>query len=185
MKLKVTKVDIKGLLVVEPVCFEDERGFFMEPWNKRGFSDIGITVDFVQEGHSRSKPQVIRGLHYQTGTASQAKLVRCIFGKVYDVAVDLRINSKTFGKWFGVELSAENKKQLYIPVGFAHGFAVLDGYAEIFYKQSSYYPPSKEGSVLWNDKDINIKWPIKEPILSEKDTKAQTLGEYLIDPAFK
>jgi dTDP-4-dehydrorhamnose 3,5-epimerase len=184
MKLKVTKADIKDLLIVEPTCFEDDRGFFMEPWNKRDFFDIGISVDFVQEGHSRSKPGVIRGLHYQRGTASQAKLVRCIFGKVFDVAVDLRVKSKTFGKWFGVELSAENKKQLYIPIGFGHGFAVLDNCAEILYKQSSYYTPTLEGSVVWNDPNIDIKWPVNNPTLSEKDKNAQTLKEYLKNPAF-
>ncbi len=185
MKLKATKADIKDLLIVEPACYEDERGFFMEPWNKRDFSDIGITIEFVQEGHSRSKSQVVRGLHYQSGPASQAKLVRCILGKVFDVAVDLRIRSDTFGKWFGIELSAENKKQLYIPVGFGHGFAVLDEYSEILYKQSSYYTPPLEGAVLWNDPDIGIKWPVDNPILSEKDKSAQTLKEYLKKPAFK
>ncbi len=184
MKLNVTKTKIKDLLVIEPLCFEDNRGFFMETWNKLDFSKSGIKTNFVQESHSLSKPNAIRGLHFQYGTASQAKLVRCISGRVFDVAVDLRVGSKTFGKWFGIELSAKNKRQLYIPIGFAHGYAVLDDCAEMLYKLSSYYSPNFEGSIRWNDPEIGILWPIKIPIISEKDKKAQTLKEYLRDSKF-
>ena len=185
MKLTITKTPIENLLILETVCFEDDRGFFLESWNKRDLQEAGIIVEFVQDGHSGSKKNVLRGMHYQNMTSPQAKLVRCTVGKVFDVAIDLRIKSPTFGKWFGLELSSENKKLLYIPIGFAHGFAVLNDYAEIQYKQSSYYTPSAEGSVLWSDPDTGIKWPVKKPILSEKDKKAQTLKEYLKNPAFR
>ena len=185
MKTHLIKTPIAGLLVVEIDYFSDERGFFMESWHKRDFAEAGLELTFVQEGHSRSKKNVLRGLHYQDTTAPMDKLVRCILGKVFDVAVDCRASSATCGKWFSVELSAENKKQVYIPVGFAHGFAVLSDWAEVQYKQTGYYTPSAEGTIAWNDSDIGVAWPIADPILSERDKKGMSFATYLKNPAFK
>lgn len=185
MKTNVIKTPLKDLLVLEIDPISDERGYFIEFWNKRDFAEVNLQLEFVQENQSGSKHGVIRGLHYQNLTAPTHKLVRCIFGEVFDVAVDLRTNSQTFGKWFGIKLSAENKEQLYIPIGFAHGFAVISEYAEVLYKQTEFYTPSSEGTIVWNDSDIAIDWPITNPILSHKDTSGKTLKEYLENPAFK
>jgi len=138
----------------------------------------------VQEGHSGSRYGVLRGMHYQNMTAPMGKLVRCIVGRIFDVAVDLRVSSPTFGKWYGVELSAENKKQIYIPVGFAHGFATLSDVAEVQYKQTGFYTPAAEGTLAWNDPDVGIEWPISNPILSKRDQNGMRLKEYLKNPAF-
>jgi dTDP-4-dehydrorhamnose 3,5-epimerase len=184
-KFKKIETPIKDLYIIEPQVFGDNRGFFMEFWNKRDFQEIGLNMEFVQDNHSKSRKGVLRGLHFQT-KSSQGKLVRCIKGKVYDVAVDLRKGSKTFGKYFGIELTEENKKMFYIPEGFAHGFLALTEEAEFLYKATNYYTPEYESGIIWNDKDINIDWPlekygIKEEdlLLSEKDRKLQTYREYL------
>ena len=170
-KIKVTKCDIEGLYVIEPTVFGDNRGFFMETYNQNDFHEAGLDMVFVQDNQSMSTKGVLRGLHFQK-EFPQGKLVRVVRGKVFDVAVDLRSNSPTYGKWFGVELSAENKKQFYISEGFAHGFVVLSDEAEFVYKCTDFYHPGDEGGVLWNDPDIGIDWPIPEdmePVLSEKD----------------
>ena len=170
-KIKVTKCDIEGLYVIEPSVFGDNRGYFMETYNQNDFREEGLDMVFVQDNQSMSTKGVLRGLHFQK-QYPQGKLVRVVRGTVFDVAVDLRANSKTYGKWFGVELSADNKKQFYISEGFAHGFVVLSDEAEFVYKCTDFYHPGDEGGVLWNDPDIGIDWPIPEgmePILSEKD----------------
>lgn len=184
---KFTKVEtgIENLIVIEPTVFGDNRGFFMESYSKKDFEDIGIHEEFVQDNHSKSKKGVLRGLHFQTKYV-QGKLVRVIAGSVLDIAVDLRRDSETFGKWFAVELSAENKKMFYIPEGFAHGFITLEDDTEFQYKCTDYYAPEYDSGILWNDKDINIEWnfekygiDINEILLSEKDKKQQTFKEFV------
>lgn len=175
-KIKVTDDcnGIAGLKVIEPAVFGDARGYFMETYNYNDFAEAGIDCTFVQDNQSASKKGVLRGLHFQINYP-QAKLVRVVSGEVFDVAVDLREGSETFGKWFGVVLSAENKKQFFIPKGFAHGFVVLSDYAEFCYKVTDFYHPNDEGGLLWKDEKIGIKWPIPEGmteedlILSDKD----------------
>ena len=172
---------IPDLYIIEPTVFGDSRGFFMETYNKREFRELGIDLDFVQDNHSKSKKGTLRGLHFQN-RFPQAKLVRVIRGEVYDVAVDIRENSPSFGKWFGVILSEGNKRQFFIPAGFAHGFLALTDIVEFTYKCSDYYHPEDEGGIIWNDSDIAVEWPleeygISEPLLSEKDKKWQTLKE--------
>jgi len=184
MKTRVTRTPIADLIVINIDHFEDERGFFIESWNKRDFSAAGIGLDFVQDSHSQSSRGVIRGLHYQDMRAPMAKLVRCTFGRILDVAVDLRMSSPTFGKWFGIELSEDNKKQLLVPVGFAHGFAAISETCEVQYKQSGFYKPETEGGIAWNDPDIGIEWPFQDPILSRRDQNAMRLSEYVRQPAF-
>jgi len=184
-KFEKVETPIKDLYIIEPKVFGDNRGFFMEFWNKRDFEEIGLNMEFVQDNHSKSRKGVLRGLHFQTKN-SQGKLVRCIKGKVYDVAVDLRKGSKTFGKYFGIELTEENKKMFYIPEGFAHGFLALSEEVEFLYKATNYYTPEYESGIIWNDKDINIDWLLEkyglkeeDLLLSEKDRKLQTYKEYL------
>lgn len=184
MKLTVIKTPLPDLLVIETQRFQDNRGFFMETWNRRDFEEAGISADFIQDNHSHSKKGVIRGMHYQSGINAQTKLVRCIYGKIYDVAVDLRVGSPTFGKWHGVELSATDEKSFFVPIGFAHGIAALSSHAEITYKVVGLYDPASEGTIKWNDPDIDIKWPIKNPILADKDMNGQSLQEYIKKPAF-
>lgn len=184
MKTRVTKTPLEGLLVVNIEYFKDERGFFMESWNQRDFAAAGIADPFVQDSHSASTYGVLRGLHYQDMRAPMAKLVRCTVGQILDVAVDLRISSPTFGKWFGIELSALNKTLLYVPVGFAHGFLTTSDYCEVQYKQTAFYSPESEGGISWNDPELAIAWPQTYPILSAKDKKQPTLGEYRKNPAF-
>ena len=172
---------IEGLCVIEPAVHGDARGYFTETYNQKDMEEAGLTMQFVQDNQSRSKKGVLRGLHFQT-KHTQGKLVRAIEGEVFDVAVDLRQNSPTFGKWEGVVLSAENKKQFYIPEGFAHGFLVLSDRATFQYKCTDYYAPEFDGGVMWNDPDIGIKWPlegIEEVLLSDKDSKQQSLKEFL------
>ena len=179
-KLTVETCDIEGLKVITPQVFGDARGYFVETYNKKDFEEVGITCEFVQDNQSASKKGVLRGLHFQK-EFPQDKLVRCINGEVFDVAVDLRKDSKTFGKWFGVVLSAENKKQFFIPKGFAHGFLVLSDYAEFAYKCSDFYHPNDEGGLKWNDPDIGVEWPLQEGvelIFSDKDTKWGGIKEY-------
>jgi len=186
MKMRMNKTSLDGLLVVEIDFFRDERGFFMESWHKRDFAEAGLPYEFVQDSHSRSTYSVLRGLHYQDMRAPIVKLVRCTVGRVFDVAVDLRVSSPTFGQWFGIELTAENKTQLLVPLGFAHGFLTLSDVCEIQYKQTEYYRPEAEGGVAWNDKDIAIDWPLRDPpILSRRDQNQPSLKQYLQNPAFQ
>jgi len=172
-KIKVTTCEIEGLYVIEPTVFKDERGYFMETYNQNDFKEAGLNMTFVQDNQSMSVKGVLRGLHFQK-QYPQGKLVRAVRGTVFDVAVDLRSDSKTYGKWFGVTLSAENKKQFYIPEGFAHGFLVLSDEAEFAYKCTDFYHPGYEGGLLWSDPEIGVEWPIEpgmELIISEKDKK--------------
>ncbi|EAX2548382.1 dTDP-4-dehydrorhamnose 3,5-epimerase, partial [Salmonella enterica] len=164
--------EIPDVLIFEPKVFSDERGFFMESFNQKVFEEaVGRKIEFVQDNHSKSTKGVLRGLHYQVEPYAQGKLVRCIAGEVFDVAVDIRKDSETFGKWVGVNISSENKRQLWIPEGFAHGFLVLSDSADFLYKTSNYYSPIHERGIVWNDPTININWPINiDKILSEKDT---------------
>jgi len=179
MPFEFTKTKLVEVILIKPKVFGDERGFFMETYKKSDFKKAGIDTDFVQDNHSKSKKGVLRGLHFQVEPKAQGKLVRCIKGKIFDVAVDIRKESPTFGKWVGIELSCENKLMLWIPKGFAHGFLTLSEEAEILYKVSgNEYSPEHEKSIRWNDPDIGIDWPIKgEPILSQKDKKAPFLKE--------
>lgn len=180
-KITVTQCgDIKGLKVVEPAVFGDERGYFMETYNYNDFKEAGIDVQFVQDNQSSSRRGVLRGLHFQINYP-QDKLVRVVSGEVFDVAVDLRKDSETYGKWYGVILSAENKKQFFIPKGFAHGFLVLSENAEFAYKCSDFYHPNDEGGLIWNDPEIGVEWPVQEGvelIFSKKDQKWGSFAQY-------
>ncbi len=182
-KFKFTEAEIKGVFVIEPTLFGDDRGYFMETYNYQEFSENGLPMQFVQDNQSKSRKGVLRGLHFQS-EMQQGKLVRVISGEVFDVAVDLRKGSETYGKWQGVRLSAENKKQFYVPEGFAHGFIVLSETAEFVYKCTNLYAPQFEGGILWNDPGIGIEWPLEgidEVLLSEKDRNAGTLAEKRIE----
>jgi len=174
--MKVIPTAISDVLVVEPHVFGDNRGFFYESFNARKFKELtGLEPNFVQDNHSRSAKNVLRGLHYQI-KQPQGKLIRVVAGEVFDVAVDIRKGSPTFGRWVGQALSAENKKQLWIPVGFAHGFLVLSDYAEFLYKTTDYWAPEHERCIAWNDSDLAVRWPSeKAPILSAKDAHGSTL----------
>jgi len=176
--MKVIETAISDVLIIEPQVFGDERGFFYESYNEKAFWEkIGVSAHFVQDNHSRSAKNVLRGLHYQI-QQPQGKLVRVVVGSVFDVAVDLRASSKTFGQWVGVHLSADRKQQLWMPAGFAHGFVVLSEYAEFLYKTTDYYAPQYERCIIWNDPDLAIAWPIQdEPVLSAKDRVGQLLRE--------
>ena len=177
-KFVFNKTKLDGLYVIEPEVFGDNRGYFMETYNARAFSEAGLSMTFVQDNESSSRRGVLRGLHFQR-TKPQGKLVRVTEGEVFDVAVDLRRDSPTFGQWYGVRLSAENKKQFYIPEGFAHGFYVLSDTATFVYKCTNLYDPSDEGAIIWNDPDIGIDWgDISEVILSEKDMHNPSFREY-------
>ena len=174
---------VEGPLLITPQVFGDQRGFFYESWNQSRFDQaVGSSMMFVQDNHSRSSRGVLRGLHYQLEPESQGKLVRCTLGAIYDVAVDLRQGSGTFGQWVGAELSAENKQQLWVPVGFAHGFVTLSDQAEVLYKASGFWSKSSERSIRWDDPDVAIAWPLErldgsQPLLAEKDAKAPTFAE--------
>ena len=174
--MKVLSCDIAGLFVIEPQVFGDARGFFLETWNRRRYREAGIDGDFVQDNISFSKKGTLRGLHFQNPNA-QAKLMQVLQGEVFDVAVDIRRSSPTFGRWHGVVLSAENKRQFYIPAGFAHGFAVLSDTALFHYKCTEFYWPKDEMAIRWDDPDIGIDWPIKSPLISERDAKGVRLKE--------
>ena len=179
MPFEFEKQKIEDVILVKPKIFGDNRGFFMESYKKSEFFANGITTEFNQDNHSKSQAKVLRGLHFQRKPYEQAKLVRCTKGKIYDVAVDIRPESKTFGQYVKVELSEENKHMLFIPEGFAHGFVVLSDEAELLYKTSNEYVPQADCGILWNDKDLNIDWGIDfEPILSEKDKTQQTFKEF-------
>lgn len=179
--MKVIETDIPDVKIIEPTVFGDERGFFMETWNQKRFEELvtGKPTQFVQDNHSKSKKGILRGLHYQTEN-TQGKLVRVVSGEVFDVAVDIRKDSPTFGKWVGVYLSAENKRQLWVPEGFAHGFYVTSDEAEFVYKCTDYYNPTAEISLRWNDLSIGIEWPLnEEPILSIRDNNALNFHAFL------
>ena len=174
---KFNRTEIEGVYIIESQVFGDNRGYFLETYNKKDFDNAGLKYDFVQDNQSKSRKGVLRGLHFQK-THPQAKLVRVLEGEVFDVAVDLRKDSKTYGKWVGVILSAENKKQFMIPRGFAHGFVVLSDEATFAYKCDDFYHPEDEGGIMWNDPEVNVKWPYEgEVILSEKDKKHPSLKE--------
>ena len=176
--MKVTPTAIEGVLIIEPKVFGDERGFFFESFNQRAFNEaVGHTVDFVQDNHSRSAKGVLRGLHFQRPPHAQGKLVRVTQGSVFDVAVDIRPDSATFGRWVGVELSGANHRQMWIPAGLAHGFLVTSDSADFLYKTTDYYRPESEGSVRWDDPDLAIAWPLDgiTPALSAKDAAAPAL----------
>ena len=177
--MEYRKTEIDGVYILEPRVFNDDRGYFFEAWKKEDFEEHVGKVDFIQDNESKSSYGVLRGLHYQKGNYSQAKLVRVIKGKVLDVAVDIRKSSPTFGKHVMVELSDENKRQFFIPRGFAHGFLVLSDEAVFTYKVDNIYAPQHEASIRWNDEDINIQWPIdiKDVVTSEKDLKASSLKD--------
>ena len=178
-KITVTPCDIEGLYVIEPTVFKDERGYFVETYNQNDMKEAGLDMVFVQDNQSMSTRGVLRGLHFQK-QFPQGKLVRVVRGKVFDVAVDLRSDSKPYGKWFGVALSAENMKQFYIPEGFAHGFLVLSDEAEFCYKCTDFYHPGDEGGLAWNDPEIGVEWPLEEGvdlIISEKDQKWKGLKD--------
>ena len=178
--MKIVNTKIPDVLILEPNLFGDGRGFFFESFNAKVFdAAVGKTLNILQDNHSKSSKGVLRGLHYQLAPFAQAKLVRCVVGEVFDVAVDIRKSSRTFGQWVGVHLSAENKRQLWIPEGFAHGFVTLSDQAEFLYKTTNYYAPDCDRGILWDDKDIGIKWPeLNTPILlSDKDQNAKGFKE--------
>ncbi|HEY9908533.1 MAG TPA: dTDP-4-dehydrorhamnose 3,5-epimerase [Thermosynechococcaceae cyanobacterium] len=174
--MNVLPTEIPEVLIIEPRVFGDDRGFFLESYNERAFADKGgITAHFVQDNHSRSSKGVLRGMHYQI-QQSQGKLVRAVVGTIFDVAVDIRRSSPTFGTWVGCELSAENKRMFWVPPGFAHGFLVISEVAEVLYKATEFYAPQHDRSLLWNDPDVGIVWPLDaDPILSAKDQAARRL----------
>ena len=184
-KFKRIETGIEGLYIIEPTVFGDDRGFFFESYSKKDFEEVGIPFEFVQDNHSKSKKGVLRGMHFQYEN-TQDKLVRVAVGSVYDVVVDLRKDSATFGKWYGVVLSAQNKRQFFVPKGFAHGFLTLEDNTEFLYKCTDYYAPQYDSGILWNDKDVAVDWRLdefgiseEELTLSDKDRKQQTLKEYI------
>ena len=176
--MNVVKTEIPDVLIVEPRVFEDARGFFLESFNQRDWlAATGLEVQFVQDNHSRSSRGVLRGLHYQI-RQPQGKLVRVVNGEIFDVVVDIRRNSPAFGKWAGNTLSAENRRQIWIPSGFAHGFLVMSETAEVLYKTTDFYSPENERTIRWNDKNLNIDWPsVVKPVLSDKDANAPMFAE--------
>lgn len=178
--MRVIETNIPDVLILEPNIYGDERGYFYESFNQKAFNNaVGSSVDFVQDNHSKSGKGVLRGLHYQLAPYSQGKLVRCVYGEVFDVAVDLRENSSTFGQWVGEIISAENKRQMWIPEGFAHGFYVTSESAEFLYKTTNYYNIESERTISWNDEMLAISWPLtSSPIISSKDKDATSFNEY-------
>jgi dTDP-4-dehydrorhamnose 3,5-epimerase len=181
--VNIIETAIEGVLIIEPMVFGDDRGFFMESWNERSFAEKGLNITFVQDNHSRSSRGVLRGLHYQQPDP-QGKLVRVTAGAVFDVAVDMRKSSPTFGKWVGVELSAANKRMFFIPEGMAHGFLCLEDGTDFLYKCTSYYQPATEHSLLWNDPEVGIEWPLEgiTPQLSAKDMAGKPLADAVTFP---
>ncbi|MCD6454981.1 MAG: dTDP-4-dehydrorhamnose 3,5-epimerase [Candidatus Aminicenantes bacterium] len=176
-KFKFKRLEIPDVILIEPTVFEDQRGFFLESYNLKEFEAFGINVNFVQDNHSRSKKGVIRGLHFQKGKMAQAKLVRVVKGEIFDVAVDIRKGSSYYGKWVAVTLSENNKRMLFIPEGFAHGFCVLSEEADVLYKASNFYSPEHEGGIRWDDPDLAIPWPVDNPIVSLKDRNLPFLSK--------
>jgi dTDP-4-dehydrorhamnose 3,5-epimerase len=189
MPFHFKRLSIPDIILIEPVLFADERGFFMETYKYSDFNKSGIKEYFIQENYSKSAKNVLRGLHYQKNPMAQGKLVRCLKGEIFDVVVDIRKGSPTYSRWISVILSGENNLMLYIPPAFAHGFIVLSDSAEVVYKCTEEYSPEHEKGIIWNDPDINIKWPVENPILSEKDKEHPALKyadnnfEYLVDGA--
>ncbi|GAA0569623.1 dTDP-4-dehydrorhamnose 3,5-epimerase [Rhizomicrobium electricum] len=181
--MNVIDTALAGVKIIEPKVFEDRRGFFLESWNARTWAEAGLDLSFVQENHSRSGKGVLRGLHYQIQN-TQGKLIRVVAGRVFDVAVDIRKSSPNFGRWIGVELSAENRRQLWIPPGFAHGFLCLEDGSEFLYKCTDFYAPAHERSILWNDPAIGITWPLQgvAPVLSAKDQVGKLLADAEVFP---
>ncbi|MEG3132160.1 dTDP-4-dehydrorhamnose 3,5-epimerase [Rouxiella sp. T17] len=175
--MEIIDTPLEGVKIIQPKVFGDSRGFFLETFEKKRYQEmLNIDLDFVQDNHSRSSKGVLRGLHFQTENP-QGKLVRVVRGEVYDVAVDIRPDSPSYGKWYGVLLSEENKTQFWVPPGLAHGFVVLSDVADFEYKCTDYYAPALEGCLLWNDPEVGIEWPIENPLLSEKDKLGKTLRE--------
>ena len=183
--MNIELTDLPGVLIVTPRVFQDPRGFIFESYNQETWRSHGIDTLFVQDNHSKSSQGVLRGLHFQLLPMAQVKLVRCVRGAIWDVAVDIRAGSPAFGHWVGVELSADNFRQLYIPAGFAHGFCVLSAEAEVLYKTSAVYSAAHERGIAWNDPEIAISWPSAEPLLSERDRRAPSLAEYLAGMPFQ
>jgi len=182
MQIETTK--LPDVLIITPRVFKDPRGFFFESYNQEKFRSHGIDTVFVQDNHSKSARNTLRGLHFQLPPAAQVKLVRVVRGAIWDVAVDIRVGSPTFGQWVSVELSAENFRQIYIPTGFAHGFCVLSDEAEVLYKTSHVYSPTHEQGIIWNDPTLNVTWPVAEPLLSARDQRAGPLADYLAGTPF-
>ena len=174
--MKVSKCKLDGILLIEPKLYSDDRGFFLESFEQKKYQDLGVTEEFIQDNHSRSQKNVLRGLHF-TKKTPQAQIVTVIRGKIFDVVVDIRKNSPTFGQWFGTELSSEGTRQIYMPHGFAHGFCVLSECADLHYKVSQRYDSTDDGGLIWNDDQIKIDWPIKNPIVSLKDQNNRKLVE--------
>lgn len=171
--MRIQETKIEDLLILEPDVFTDDRGFFFESFNQKKFNDVtGKEIKFVQDNHSFSKKNTLRGIHYQLNPNAQGKLVRVVSGEVLDVAVDLRAESKTFGEWCGVILNDDNKKQFWVPEGFGHGFVVLSDFAHFLYKTTAFYSKESERSIIWNDSDLNINWGVKDPLLSNKDLES-------------
>lgn len=185
MDIKPIPTRIPDVIAIDTDFFHDERGFFIESYHKLRYAKYGIHDEFLQDNHSGSRRGVLRGFHYQDDSAPMGKLVRCLFGEILDVAVDLRVGSPTFGQWVGVELTAANKRQVMVPQGFGHAFLALSESAEVLYKCTGYYTPAAEGTVAWNDPEINVDWPIAEPIVSTRDQNGMSLRQYLKNPAFK
>ncbi|OFW05477.1 MAG: dTDP-4-dehydrorhamnose 3,5-epimerase [Acidobacteria bacterium RIFCSPLOWO2_02_FULL_67_36] len=184
MKITVTRTPLPGVLLVDTPYNRDPRGFFLEAWHERDYALAGLALHFVQENHSGSERGVLRGLHYQDLSAPLAKLVRCTQGRIFDVVVDLRVGSPAFGRWFSVELNAEDARQIFVPVGFAHGFQALTERVEVQYKQTGFYTRSAETSIAWDDPEIGVSWPIADPILSERDRHGISFAQYRRAPAF-
>lgn len=179
--MRLVQTKLPGVVIVEPDVYQDPRGYFLETWSERRYAELGLAARFVQDNLSRSSRGTLRGLHLQLPPAAQAKLVYVLEGEVLDVAVDLRVDSPSFGQWVGETLSVDNRRQLYIPQGFAHGFCVTSEHAVFAYKCTQYYTPAAELSVLWNDPDLGIEWPMSEPLLSKKDAIAPRLQEIARD----
>jgi len=177
MPFSFMRLEIADVILIEPRVFRDERGFFMESYKHSEFAAFGINERFVQDNHSRSRRGVLRGLHYQNPPRAQGKLVRAVSGEIFDVAVDIRRGSPTYGRWVGVNLSEENMRMLYIPPGFAHGFMTLSDVADLIYKTTAEYSPDHEAGIIWNDPDIGIEWPMPEPVLSPRDAGWPGLGD--------
>ncbi len=182
--MNVIPTPLPGVLILEPRVFADERGFFLETYNAARFREAGIADAFVQDNHSRSRRGVLRGLHYQEPHA-QGKLVRCSSGTIFDVAVDIRAGSPSFGKWFGLELSGENQRMLWVPPGYAHGFCALTDEADLIYKCTELYDAKSDRAIAWNDPAIGIRWPVADPVMSPKDASAPRLAEVTLLPAYE
>jgi dTDP-4-dehydrorhamnose 3,5-epimerase len=182
--MKIELTPLPDVLIAVPRVFDDPRGFIFESYNQETWRANGIDTVFVQDNHSKSTRGTLRGLHFQLPPMAQVKLVRCVRGAIWDVAVDIRVGSATFGLWVGVELSANNFKQLYVPAGFAHGFCVLSDEAEVLYKTSAIYSRAHEQGIAWDDPELAVAWPVSEPLLSERDRNAPSLAEYLAGKPF-